>query len=97
MVSDEELIQQKVKKILNTNKKEWFGNLDEGINFKNLLGKNVDEEIVKSEILDGLMQINSSFIITEFEMSTDSATRKLTVKFKAETAEGEVLKQEVIL
>ena len=95
MAYDNQLIQQKVEKLINTNLGECFYNAAEGINFKNLMGKNIDEEIVKSEILDALMQIDNSFVITEFEMSTDTAIRKLLIKFKAETSEGEVLEQEV--
>lgn len=39
MVSGAELTQQKVKTVLSTNKGEWSLNVDEGIDFKNILGK----------------------------------------------------------
>jgi len=39
MISDTELTAQKVRTVLNTNKGEWFGNLDEGIDLWKILGK----------------------------------------------------------
>lgn len=97
MTSDSELLRQKVQRLLNTNKGEWFGNPGEGIDFRNILGKNVEEETVKSEILDGLLQIDDSFIITDFKMSVDNTTRKLNVSFTATNEEGEVLEQTVTI
>lgn len=97
MVSGKELIKQKIQKVIGTNKNEWFGDSSEGINFKNVLGKNVNEENVKSEILDALMQVDDSFIITEFSMEIDSLNRALYVSFTATNSEGEALQQEVIL
>ncbi len=95
MAYDNQLMQQKVEKLINTNLGECFYNAAEGINLKNLMGKNVDEEVVKSEILDALMQISPDFVITEFSMEKDTATRKLKVQFVAENADGEVIDTEV--
>lgn len=39
MVEGAELTAQTVRTVLGTNKGEWFSNLDEGISFKNILGK----------------------------------------------------------
>ena len=97
MTNDNELMRQKIQKVLSTNKGEWFGNADEGINFRNILKKGVTEEDVKSEILDGLLQIDDSVIITEFSMELDHATRSLNVAFKAENLDGEVIEEEVTI
>ena len=40
MIEGAELTAQTVKTLLGTNQGEWFGNLDEGISFQNILGKN---------------------------------------------------------
>lgn len=40
MVEGAELKAQTVKTVLGTNNGEWFGNPDEGISFRNILGKN---------------------------------------------------------
>lgn len=39
MIEGADLICQTVRTVLNTNKGEWFLNPDEGINFRNILGK----------------------------------------------------------
>ena len=91
MIDGNNLLVQKVQKVLSTNKNECFYNDDEGITFQNILGKNIDEEIVKSEILEGLLQVDNSFILTDFSMSLDDNTRKLKVSFKATNADGETI------
>ena len=40
MIDGAELTAQTVRTVLGTNNGEWFGNPDEGISFRNILGKN---------------------------------------------------------
>ena len=94
MIADDELSRQSIQYLLSTNKGECFYNENEGINFRNLLGKNVEDDTVKSEILDGLMQLSPDYVITNFEAEHDSKTRNLKVSFKAESANGEVVNLE---
>ncbi len=89
---DNDLMVQNCECVLGTNKGEWFGNTSEGIRFHNILGKNVAEETVKNEVFQGLLQVDSSFILTEFSMQTDNATRKATVTFTARNESGETAK-----
>ena len=84
-----ELLRQKIKTVLSTNKKEWFLNKNEGINFDNILGKKKNEDIIKNEILQGLQQIDSSFVLLNFECNFDKRNRKLVINFKAKTQSGE--------
>lgn len=91
MIADDELTRQTIQYLLSTNKGEWFGDESQGINFRNLLGKNVEDDTVKSEILDGLMQIEQSFAITDFSTERNAETRKLDVKFTATTADEETV------
>lgn len=93
----QELILQKIQKMLSTNKNEWFDNSNEGINLRELSGKNVDEEIVKSNILEGILQIDSSFMLTSFDMNIDKATRKLNVSFTATNAQNETVNVETTM
>lgn len=91
MVFDENLIRQKVKTVLSTNKNEWFLNVDEGINFRNILGKNVDrEELIENEISQGLLQIDESFTITSFKCDIDSVNRRAVITFSATYDNGEI-------
>ena len=94
MLSDDELTMQTIEYLLSTNKGECFYNEEEGINFRNLLGKNIEDDAVKSEILGGLMQLSPDYVITNFEAEHDSKTRNLKVSFKAESANGEVVNLE---
>lgn len=91
MVNGNELIRQTARSIIGTNKGEWFLNEDEGITFENILGKFVDEDMIKSEIEEGLSQIDSSFSITEFSYEFDSVKRKLKVSFSAVNDDGTIV------
>ena len=89
MVSGQELLAQKVLNVLSTRKGEWFLNLEEGINFDNLLGKGVTEDLVRYEIEQALLQVDSTFVITEFSCEIDTVKRILTASFKAQISNGE--------
>lgn len=89
IVTGNELLRQKVWTVLRTNLKEWFFDWDQGIDFNNLLGKGVNEELVRYEIERGLAQVDETFSITEFTYEVDRAARKATVIFKAQTESGE--------
>ena len=93
MVNGNDLLKQNVKSVLSTNKGEWSLNVDEGIDFTNILGKQSSnsEEIIKDEIQAGLASIDGSMIINEFSCKTDSVTRKLIVSFTASNDSGETV------
>lgn len=92
MVSDDELIQQKCKTILGTNKKEWFLNEDEGIDFKNILTKNPNLDLICDEIREGLMQVDETFTVDEFNCTIKGRT--LFVSFIAVNSNGFIVKGE---
>lgn len=89
IVVGDSLLQQKVKTVLRTNLKEWFFDWEQGVDFENLLGKGVGEELARYEVERGLAQVDSTFTITEFSYTVDKAARKATVSFMAQTASGE--------
>ena len=89
IVVGDELLRQKVWTVLRTNLKEWFFDWEQGIDFGNLLGKGVGEELARYEITRGLHQVDSTFSITEFSYTVDRAARKATVTFKARNKDGE--------
>ena len=78
------LLQQKVSTVLRTNLGEWFFDLDQGIDFDNVLGKGVGEELARYEIERGLAQVDSTFSITEFSYEVDTAKRTAKITFKAQ-------------
>lgn len=83
------LIQQKVTTILKTNLEEWFFDWEQGIDRDNLLGKNTNEELARYEVERGLLQVDSTFAITEFAYEVDRAARKAKITFKAQNQNGE--------
>lgn len=94
MINGEEFTRQTVQTVIGTNKGEWSLNEDEGINFKNILGKNTEEEVIKNEIEQGLSQVDGSFILTSFSSAYDSSTRKLNISFEAENNENQKIEIE---
>ncbi len=87
MVEGDELIRQKVQEVINTNKGEWFMDWEQGVDFSNILGKGVTEEMVQAEIEDGLQQVDENLMLSEFSMTVKE--RKLFVKFKAVNESGD--------
>lgn len=88
MASGNELLRQTVESVLQTNKKEWFLNWQEGINIYNLLGKRKSDEIIENEILQGLLQVDSSFVIEDFSIIEEEG-RNMKIYFTARTSSGE--------
>ena len=95
IVTGDDLLKQKVWTVLRTNLKEWFFDWDQGIDFGNLLGKGVGEELARYEVERGLAQVDSTFTITEFAYSADMAARRATVTFKAQNSSGEEVGGEI--
>ena len=89
MVNGNELLRQTVESVLQTNKREWFLNWEEGINFYNILGKRRSDEIIKNEIAKGLLQVDSSFVIEEFNISVNG--REMQIAFTAKNSNGDVI------
>lgn len=91
MISGEDLIRQTVQTVLGTNKGEWSLNIDEGIDFSNILGKKKSDDIIKNEILQGLLQIDESFVLDSFSCEIDKINRKLVISFTARNGDGETV------
>lgn len=87
-----DLIRQTVENVIGTNKGEWFLNADEGINFKNILTKNPNNDVIRNEIINGLRQIDKSFILVDYK--SDFVNRMLHIKFKAKNNNNETIKGE---
>lgn len=52
-----------------------------------------EEDVIKNEIFQGLLQVDSSFFMTSFDLSIDKQTRALKAKFEAETDKGEKISE----
>lgn len=91
MVDGIELTKQTVQSVLGTNKGEWFLNPDEGINFNNLLGKNIEDVLVENEMLNGLKQVDETLKINSFSVTKDTNKRTMSIEFTASKDNDEVI------
>jgi hypothetical protein len=87
MVSDTELLRQKVARVVGTNQGEWTFDKEEGIDFRAILIKNPDKDEIRATIEAALARIDETLTITEFDMVIDR--RVATISFKAVNGEGE--------
>lgn len=83
MAYDADLTMQTIKSVWGTQKGEWFLNIDEGINRKDIMGKNdatTDEyrESVRAELNGGLDQVDENLDIDTLTIDYDKTTRKVT-------------------
>ncbi len=81
MVEDEELTGQTLQTVLGTNKGEWFNDWDEGINFANVLGKGITDDMRIAEVEDAIEQVSEDLYLSEFTSSTEN--RVTTITFTA--------------
>lgn len=49
----------------------------------------MNTDIYKREILEGLLQVDSSFMLTSFSVQEDKETRKMVISFTAQNSSGE--------
>ncbi len=90
MTQGADLTRQNMQTVLGTNLGEWFFNLKEGINFRNILGKNKDEDIIRGEVIRGISQVDSKMSLESFSMTLDSK-RNAHVVFSAKTGTNEII------
>ena len=76
MVENEELKRQTIETTIGTNKGEWFFNWEQGINFSNILGKGITDEMVQAEIESGLHQVDETLHISEFSRTVEGRHSK---------------------
>ena len=87
MTQGADLTRQAIQTTLNTNKGEWFFDLSEGVNFRNILGKNKNKEAVQNEVIRGLAQIDPGMLLKDFQLETGPG-RKAKVTFTAQGPES---------
>lgn len=90
---DDELLQS-LRIGLNTNRGEWFLNPDLGIDFSLYVGKNPNEEEMRSDLSDGILQESRVDSVDEITFERDLSSRQQTISFKATKKTGEVITME---
>jgi len=69
IVSDMELIAQTIRQVLHTNIGEWFGDEDEGIDFRVILTKNPNHDLIEDTIETAVQAVADNFGV---ELYTDN-------------------------
>ncbi|MDO5397070.1 MAG: hypothetical protein Q4G33_03990 [bacterium] len=92
MVEDVELEVQTMKSVLQTNKGEDIFDKNEGINFRQILGRGVTADMVETQMKSGINQVNPDYIIEDFEYSVDKINRKSTAEFTVRKSDGSASK-----
>lgn len=87
MVDGQELLRQKVERVIGTNLGEWGYDEKEGIDFGAILRKNPDDIEIRATIEQALIHIDETFVVTGFERTMQD--RKAVITFKAANAAGE--------
>lgn len=93
MVNGKYLTMQTIQTAWLTKKGEWFFDQDEGIERDLILGKKqVDEDTVRTILVDGLNQVDKNLVISDLQCNFDKQTRKLYVDVKVNNSQtGETL------
>ncbi|SMB95324.1 Protein of unknown function [Desulfonispora thiosulfatigenes DSM 11270] len=72
---------QSIERLLSTNIGEWFLNIDFGLDYKVLQGKQIDKERIRMAIVKALSQEDRIEKVEKVEISFDNARRYLKVSF----------------
>lgn len=90
-VEDTELIAQTLKQVISTNNGEWLFNENEGIDFSIILGKNKNEDEIRSEIESALKQVDETLTLDTCTFDFNKTSRTLKVHFTAKSTSGETV------
>ena len=91
MIEGAELDVQTIGCVISTNKGEWIYNAEEGIDFDAVLGKHTNADSAKSEIAEGIAQVDETLKIDKFSYSVDKETRESNISFTAKNSNDETL------
>lgn len=98
LVTDRDLIIQRVRKKLLTRKNELSYDINEGIDFNEVLSiseKKISQERTFLEIQSVILGIDGVSRIEELEITDNNSTRTRNIRFSLITSNGETLEGEV--
>lgn len=94
LVSDNNLMAQKVRQVLRTQLGEWKYDPEEGIDLYAILTKNPNYDIIEDNIKAGLLQVDETFRLTKLE-HTEDEKRHTIFRFSAINEANEEISGEV--
>ena len=90
LVEGNELKTQTIQSVLSTNKGEWIFDLEEGIDFDNVLDR-AAKNVARAEIEGGIEQVDDTLSVGEFTLTDDLKTRVRSVQLKATAQNGDTV------
>ena len=97
MVEGNDEIVQATERILTTNKNEFFLDINLGLEYKQIQGKNVDEDSIRFAILEAINQDIRVLEVDFVNVNINRRDRELTVDFRYFTVDGVIEGNEVII
>ena len=99
LVENMELLVQTLKQVLNTNLGEWFGDEEEGVDYKVILTKNPNYELIQDSINTAAQKVAE---MLDLELETDDFTfevdgRNLAIAFTITVGGEESTEVKVVL
>ena len=88
LVADAQLEVQTIQSVLQTNKGEDPFDANEGIDFHQILGKNITQDMAKTQIRNGINQVSPDYIIEDFSYIVDKESRQSRTEFTARKLDG---------
>lgn len=94
LVYDTDLLIQKIRQVLSTNRGEWWMDPKEGIPVQNVLKKNPNIPMVRDYVRNAVSQVDQSLQVTHCDITAEGRTLRITFSVSgadtAVTAEVEV-------
>ncbi|PNV62206.1 hypothetical protein C0033_08815 [Clostridium sp. chh4-2] len=91
---DTELLIQKIRQVLGTNRGEWWMDPKEGIPVQKILKKNPNPAMVRDYVRNAIAQVDKTLQMTHCDIATEGRTMEIT--FSVAGADGMVeVKMEV--
>lgn len=84
---------QKIQQMIGTNLGEWFLDESEGIDFRSILTKNPNMDLVRDNIQNALLQIEDGLEIETFDYEIRERTMNITFTIKRENGEQVTITQ----
>lgn len=94
LIEGNDLIAQKIAIVLGMFAGEWFWNSSLGINYDFIIGKNITEDMIRSQIEVGIRQVSPNMYLDSFEIDINKSERTASITFVVGDDNGNVAKIE---
>ena len=89
MVDGIDLETQTIRTVLGTNKRESPFNANEGVDFYQIIGKDITDDMTRTQIQNGIWQVNPDIVIEDYERKVTD--RQSEIIFTARSSDGSVI------